>query len=88
MRFVQDGTVDADISHPSTGPYLTIAQEIAAYDDRNYPGIPPANPAKAAVRLPRRRLHDLLGQDSAQREPRQHSSSQQVQASSRGCKSC
>jgi len=51
MRFVQDGTVDADIAHPSTGPYLSIAQEIAAYDDRNYPGIPPANPAKAAVRL-------------------------------------
>jgi len=32
-------------------PYLSIAQEIAAYDDRNYPGIPPANPAQSAVRL-------------------------------------
>jgi hypothetical protein len=51
MRFVQDGTVDAELAAPSTGPYLTIAQEIAAYDDRNYPGIPPANPARAAVRL-------------------------------------
>lgn len=51
MRFTQDGTIDADIDEPTTGPYLTIAQEIAAYDDRNYPGIPPANPARAAVRL-------------------------------------
>jgi hypothetical protein len=31
--------------------YLTIAREIAAYDDRNYPGIPPANPGRSAVRL-------------------------------------
>jgi hypothetical protein len=31
--------------------YMTIAQEIAAYDDRNYPGIPPANPSQSAVRL-------------------------------------
>ena len=51
MRFAQDGTIDADAPNPGTGPYLSIAQEIAAYDDRNYPGIPPANPAKAAVRL-------------------------------------
>lgn len=51
MRFTQDGTIDADIAEPTTGPYLSIAQEIAAYDDRNYPGIPPANPARAAVRL-------------------------------------
>lgn len=51
LRFASDGTIDADVSNPSTGPYLTIAQEIAAYDDRNYPGIPPANPAKTAVRL-------------------------------------
>lgn len=30
----------------STGgdPYLTIAQQIADYDNTNYPGIPPANP--------------------------------------------
>jgi hypothetical protein len=26
-------------------PYMSIAQEIQAYDDTNYPGIPPANPA-------------------------------------------
>ncbi len=32
-------------------PYLTIAQEIAAYDDRNYPGIPPANPSRTAIRV-------------------------------------
>jgi hypothetical protein len=50
-KFVQDLTVDAEIPPGSTDPYLSIAQEIAAYDDRNYPGIPPANPAKAAVRL-------------------------------------
>ncbi len=50
-QFVKDGTVAADIAAPATGPYLSIAQEIAAYDDRNYPGIPPANPARAAVRL-------------------------------------
>ncbi len=25
-------------------PYMTIAQQIAAYDSTNYPGIPPANP--------------------------------------------
>ncbi|WP_208614240.1 hypothetical protein [Streptomyces yokosukanensis] len=39
---------------PPTTPdsqYLTIAREIAAYDDRNYPGIPPANPGRSAVRL-------------------------------------
>ncbi|MGW5120393.1 hypothetical protein ACWEQ8_33915 [Streptomyces noursei] len=39
---------------PPTVPdsrYLTIAQEIAAYDDHNYPGIPPANPGRSAVRL-------------------------------------
>lgn len=51
MRFTQDGTIDAEIAQATTGPYLSIAQEIAAYDDRNYPGIPPANPARAAVRL-------------------------------------
>ena len=26
-------------------PYMTIAQEIQAYANTNYPGIPPANPA-------------------------------------------
>jgi hypothetical protein len=30
---------------PQTGhPYMTIANQISAYDDTNYPGIPPANP--------------------------------------------
>ena len=44
------GFVDSGIpGGPS--PYLTIAQEIAAYDDRNYPGIPPANPGQRALRL-------------------------------------
>lgn len=51
LRFTQDGTIDADITQGTTGPYLSIAQEIAAYDDRNYPGIPPANPARSGVRL-------------------------------------
>jgi hypothetical protein len=49
-RFVDDYTLDAPVLNPATGPYLSIAQEIAAFDDRNYPGIPPSNPAKAAVR--------------------------------------
>jgi len=30
-------------------PYMTIAQEIQAYDDTNYPGIPPANPASDSI---------------------------------------
>ena len=47
MRFAEGGSIDASIP----APYLTIAQEIAAYDDRNYPGIAPANPARSAVRL-------------------------------------
>lgn len=51
LKFVQHGTIDLPSVRPTTGPYLTIAQEIAAYDDRNYPGIPPANPARSAVRL-------------------------------------
>jgi GH18 family chitinase len=44
------GFVDSGIPGGSS-PYFTIAQEIAAYDDRNYPGIPPANPEQSAVRL-------------------------------------
>jgi hypothetical protein len=40
-----------DASGLTKSPYLPIAQEIAAYDDRNYPGIPAANPGKTAVRL-------------------------------------
>jgi hypothetical protein len=47
MRFAEGGAIDAEIP----APYLTIAQEIAAYDDRNYPGIPPANPGRTAVHL-------------------------------------
>lgn len=47
MRYAEGGSVGAQIP----APYLTIAKEIAAYDDRNYPGIPPANPGKAAARL-------------------------------------
>ncbi|MEU6665096.1 hypothetical protein [Streptomyces sp. NPDC046727] len=49
VRFAEGGFK----SQPTTpnSQYLTIAREIAAYDDRNYPGIPPANPARTAVRL-------------------------------------
>ena len=45
LRFV-DGLGPSD-----TSPRLTIAQEIAEYDSRNYPGIPPANSSEATVRL-------------------------------------
>ncbi|GAA1381073.1 hypothetical protein [Catellatospora chokoriensis] len=47
MRYAEGGAIGAQIP----APYLTIAREIAAYDDRNYPGIPPANPGRSAVRL-------------------------------------
>lgn len=43
--------IDSQLASPATGPYLSIAQEIAAYDSRNYPGIAPADPAESAVRL-------------------------------------
>jgi hypothetical protein len=33
---------------PPNHPYLSIAQEIALYDQTNYPGIPPANPGGIA----------------------------------------
>ncbi len=33
---------------PPDHPYLTIGQEIRAYDQTNYPGIPPANPDQQA----------------------------------------
>jgi len=52
--FVNTGQVYVSDDKDSNGgskPYLRIAQEIAAYDDRNYPGIPPANPNQSAVRL-------------------------------------
>lgn len=51
LDFVRNGTLAEETPTPATGPYLTIAQEIAAYDDRNYPGIAPANPARTAVRV-------------------------------------
>jgi hypothetical protein len=47
MRFAEGGSIGADIPEQ----YLSIAQEIAAYDDRNYPGIPPANPGRPLARL-------------------------------------
>ncbi|WP_433654740.1 hypothetical protein ACQPW1_28545 [Nocardia sp. CA-128927] len=49
LRFAESG-----FTNPKFDPdvrYLKIAQEIAAYDDRNYPGLPPANPARTATRL-------------------------------------
>jgi hypothetical protein len=49
ILFTQGGFEGASI--PNNHPYLTIAQEIAAYDDTNYPGIPPANPGLSGVRL-------------------------------------
>ncbi|MGW0877059.1 hypothetical protein ACWD3Z_42345 [Streptomyces sp. NPDC002740] len=47
MRFAEGGSIGATIP----APYLSVAKEIAAYDDRNYPGIPPANPSRTATRL-------------------------------------
>ncbi|HEX4817129.1 MAG TPA: hypothetical protein VFV66_30680 [Nonomuraea sp.] len=49
VRFAEGGFMGADV--PADHPYLTVAQEIAAYDERNYPGIPPANPARTAARF-------------------------------------
>src|SRR5262249_7604918 len=49
VRYAQGGFKHARV--PEDHPYMTIAREIAAYDDRNYPGIPPANPGKTAERL-------------------------------------
>jgi hypothetical protein len=43
MQFVQTGSLTDKLSADS--PYMTIAQEIQDYDNTNYPGIPPANPA-------------------------------------------
>lgn len=52
VKFVEGGFHHED-PPPSQPPpyYLSIAKEVAAYDDRNYPGIPPANPGRSAVRL-------------------------------------
>jgi hypothetical protein len=41
--FVETGSTTLPSPLPSA-PYLTIAQQIADYDNANYPGIPPANP--------------------------------------------
>jgi hypothetical protein len=41
--FVDQGAFGAVL--PPNHPYLTIGQELQAYDQTNYPGIPPANPA-------------------------------------------
>jgi hypothetical protein len=50
MYFAETGEIKPD-EEITGGARLSIAQEIAAYDDRNYPGIAPANPGKTAVRL-------------------------------------
>lgn len=50
VRFVETGSIDGS-GNPADPGYLSIAREIAAYDDRNYPGIAPANPGKTATRL-------------------------------------
>jgi len=42
-NFVETG--DPQTSPGAGNPYLTIAQEIYDYDQTNYPGVPPANPA-------------------------------------------
>jgi hypothetical protein len=41
--FVNTGSITLPSPLPPH-PYMTIAQQIAAYDSTNYPGIPPANP--------------------------------------------
>lgn len=50
---------------PPDHPYLTIGQEIQAYDQTNYPGIPPANPAEnyrpLLTPLQRKAWQDLQG---------------------------
>lgn len=45
VRFAEGGFKGADYS----GPYLTIAQQIADYNDANYPGIPPTRPGGAPL---------------------------------------
>ena len=45
VRFAEGGAVDAVYS----GPYLTIAQQIADYNNTNYPGIPPTTPGGAPL---------------------------------------
>ena len=48
-RFVELGDMTGTLPIPSDHPYLTIATEIQNYDETNYPGIPPANPAGATT---------------------------------------
>ena len=43
VQFVEGGATGGS-PLPANHPYLSIAQEIADYDDANYPGIPAANP--------------------------------------------
>jgi hypothetical protein len=40
LQFVHTGSLTG-----TSSPYMTIAEEIQNYDNTNYPGIPPANPA-------------------------------------------
>jgi hypothetical protein len=47
LHFVNNA--DPDFKVPYTGPYLSIAKEIQAFDNTNYPGIPPANPGASPV---------------------------------------
>jgi hypothetical protein len=42
VSFVETGGFDTTLDPDH--PYMTIASEIQAYDETNYPGIPPANP--------------------------------------------
>jgi hypothetical protein len=44
VRFVEAGKYGI-VPLPDDHPYLSIAKEIQLYDQTNYPGIPPANPA-------------------------------------------
>jgi hypothetical protein len=42
MSFVENGHFSALL--PPDHPYMSVAQQIKAFDETNYPGIPPANP--------------------------------------------
>ena len=44
-QFVDNGSFGTVL--PPGHPYVTIGQEIAAYSQTNYPGVPPANPASS-----------------------------------------
>ena len=45
--FIEQGQLGSIL--PPDHPYMTIAQEVQAYNDTNYPGIPPANPDASPV---------------------------------------